>query len=106
MRSAIYFEKLSAPKTSKRLNECVSNLLLKITRTTPQTVFQKTLFQINSKFVKNHVAQSSFKDYPPKIILTRLLRVVETKSSVVRTKAIMNLCMFDLRVVELSYNRS
>ena len=84
--------KISHSQTLKLLNEHVRNLLLKIIRTTPQalnkcvrnrllTIIRTTDFEqlFSNYFEINeyHVAQSTLEDYPPRIILTALLRFVE-----------------------------
>src|SRR6218665_3050935 len=86
--------KISHSQTLKLLNEYVRNRLLKIIRTTPQalnkcvrnrllTIIRTTnfeqLFSNYFEIIEYHVAQSTLKDYPPRIILTALLRFVEKK---------------------------
>src|SRR6218665_321585 len=90
------FKKLSVPPL-KLQTKCIRNLLLKILRITPQpqsllpsayaiyfpyhpsSFIPKNSFSNLFEIVENHVAQSTFKDYPPRIILTLLHRVVEKK---------------------------
>ena len=82
------------PQTLKLLNEYARNLLLKIIRTTPQalnkfvrnrllTIIRTTNFeQLFFKLLRNERISRcaiTLKDYPPRIILTALLRFVEKK---------------------------
>src|SRR6218665_2098329 len=92
-------------QTSNLLNECVRNFFFKIILTKPQTMFRKLFFKlIRNCLISRCAIYFSRLGYPPRVILTDLLRIVEKKFF--RGSSASNVILpYCLRIVEMSYTR-